>query len=299
MSNKKRPAKRNKPVAAVTAEATSVAQGMPVENKGQGRIRSMVKLNTKEYQLLGGRIGISFILKTGKDVKRRLTVFDEQRERNMAIRHCPDEISIFVEDQNENAFVEPIIFYRGHLQVDRTKQATQKFLANHPDNKINGGSLFEEIDDELEAEKAVDLTDVKINIYNAVRNKIDEANGEMELEALVAVLDNSVEKASKMGIESLKRRIYQEIESSPNYFLNEKGDLTIFEDDYITTKYFILRAIQEGVIKKSPNNRTMNWVKDNAVIAVAPSGTELIEFFTDYLGTQSGLLVGQEINKRS
>lgn len=259
--------------------------------------KSSVK--TKEYRLTDDRSGLGFVLKTGKDKKRRLMVWDEKIELSRPIRHCPSEKSIFIDEQTEYAFVQPIIFMHGYLEVDRTQQITQQFLDNHPDNSANGGSWFEEVNDEKEAEQDLIIDELKIDIYNAVRNKAKEDGGEYELEAVVAVLENSVQEASEMGLKSLKRRIYQEIESNPLYFADDSGNVTIFEDDYVSRKYFVLRAIKEGIIKKSVNNKSIVWVRDNTMIATAPRGLELVDYFADFLSTEEGMLVGEEIKRRS
>ena len=162
-------------------------------------------LKTKEYRLTDDRSGLMFVLKTGKDKKRRLLVWDEQKELSRPIRHCPSEKSIFMDEQTEYAFVQPILFNHGYLEVDRTKQITQRFLDNHPDNVANGGTWFEEVNDEKEAEDDLIIDELKIDIYNAVRKKANEDGGEYELEAVVAVLENSVQVASEMQIKSLKR----------------------------------------------------------------------------------------------
>tara|TARA_R110000796_G_scaffold23144_1_gene66654 strand:- start:2426 stop:3244 length:819 start_codon:yes stop_codon:yes gene_type:complete len=256
-------------------------------------------LKTKEYRLCDNRRGLMLILKTGKDKKKRLMVWDEKSEISRPIRHCPSEKSIFIDEQTEYAFVEPILFLSGYLEVDRTKQITQKFLDNHPDNAVNGGSWFEEINDEQEAEDDLTLEELKNDVYNAVRKKALEADGEYELEAVVAVLENSVQKASEMQLNSLKRRIYQQVQSNVEYFTDDNGNVNIFEDEYIMRKFFVLRAIKEGIIKKSINGKSMVWVKDNSAIASAPRGLELVEYFADFLGTDEGLLVSEEIKKRS
>ena len=102
-----------------------------------------------------------------------------------------------------------------------------------------------------------------------------------------------------MKVKSLKRRIYQEIEADPFYFCDDNGNVTIFEDDYITRKYFTLRAIKESIIKKSSNNKSMVWVRDGKVIVSAPRGIELTEHFAEFLSTDEGMLVSEEIKKRS
>ncbi len=255
------------------------------------------KFTSKEYRLTDDRAGLAFILKTGKN--KKLLIFDEDKGISRPIRHCPSEKSIFVDEQSEQAYVEPIIIMHGNIEVPREAQQTQAFMDNHPDNVANGGSWFEEINDEAEAENDLIIDEIKIDIYNAVRKKASEDGGEYELESVVAVLENSVQEASEMGLKSLKRRIYQEIESNPLYFCDEDGNVNIFEDDYVTRKYFALRAIKEAIIKKSANNKSMVWVKDGKNIATAPRGLELIEYFADFLGTEEGMLVSEEIKRRS
>lgn len=261
------------------------------------RVTSTKKFVNKEYRLTDDRSGLAFLLKTGK--KRNLLVFDEEVGLSRPIRHCPSEPSIYIDKQSEFALVEPIIFMHGYLEVPRQAQITQQFLDTHPDNVANGGTWFEEVNDEKVIENDVAIDELKVDIYNAVREKAKEDGGEYELEAVVAVLENSIQEASEMGVKSLKKRIYQQIEADPYYFTDDNGNVTIFEDDYINRKYFVLRAIKEAIIKKSPNNKSMVWVRDNKMIASAPRGVELVEYFTDFLGTEEGMLVSEEIKRRS
>lgn len=255
------------------------------------------KFVAKEYRLADNRSGLTFLLKTGK--QKNLLVFDEEKGISRPIRHCPNEPTIYADKQSDFALVEPIIFEHGYLKVPREAQITQLFLDAHPDNAANGGTWFEEVNDEKEAEADLIIDDLRIDLYNAVRNKLAEEDGVYELEAIVAVLENSVQEASTMSPQSLKRRIYQEIENNPLYFADDNYNVTIFEDDYINRKYFVLRAIKEAIIMKSPNNKSMLWVRDKKTIATAPRGLELVEYFADFLGTEEGMLVSEEIKRRS
>ena len=258
---------------------------------------SNVKFKAKQYRLTGDRSGLAYIIKTGKN--RKLLVFDEEKGLSRPIRHCPNEQTIYADKQSEFAFVEPLWFMHGLLEVPREKQITQQFLDNHPHNTANGGSLFEEINDEKEAEIELRVDDIKIDIYNAIREVAAQKGGEYKLEAVVAVLEDSIIKASKLELSGLKRRLYREVESDWEFFTDDSGNVTIFEDDYISRKYFVLRALREGIIKKSPNNKSMAWVRDGKLIATAPRGVELTDFFTDFLATEDGMLVGEEIKRRS
>lgn len=262
---------------------------------------------TKSYRLTDNRSGESFLLKVGKNGK--LTIFDPDFKRKdggkgarRAIRHCPNQKSIFMDEQDKHALVEPIIFHFGQLDVPDSEPITQQFLDNHPSNAVNdpdGGGWFEPVDDEMEAKESISDEELKNDIIYAVRQMAGTKDGIHELSAVAAVMLNSVEEASKMQIEQLKRVIYNEIDRNPHYFTDDNGNVNIFDDDLIKRKYLVLRAIKEGILKKNAMGRSMLWARDNTVIATAPRSIDLVDFFCDFLTTDEGMLVAEEIAKRS
>jgi hypothetical protein len=256
----------------------------------------MAKLRNKTYRLADDRSGESCMIKTGK--KGSLTIFDEETNSRKAIRHCPNQKSIFMDEQDKFGLVEPIIFNYGYLEVPANQPITQAFLDAHPSNSENGGGWFEPVDEEKESKESIFYDELRIDIKYAVRQMAKKKDGIHELSAVVAVVLDDVNEASQMGIESLKRVIYNEVDADPTYFTDDKGNVNIFDDDSIKRKYLILRAIKEGVIKKSPNNRAMVWTKDKKQIVTAPRGVELVEHFADYLTTEEGMLVLEEITRR-
>ena len=60
----------------------------------------------------------------------------------------------------------------------------------HPDNVANGGSIFEVVDDEKDAEDTLEVEELILDIKQAIRDKAREATESslIELEAAVAVL---------------------------------------------------------------------------------------------------------------
>lgn len=255
------------------------------------------KYTEKSYRLTEDRSGEAFLLKTGKN--RRLLTFDAEKGYNRAIRHCPNEKSIFIDEQSEHALVEPIIFYKGVLTVSATDQTTQRFLDAHPSNVANGGNWFEAINDDADATEEVEMEDLILDIKNMIREKAKEDSGIYALEMVVAVMIDSVEKASQMSEEALKRVLYNEADRNPYYFTDDNGNVNIFDNESMQRKYLTIRAIKDGVIKRSPNSKSILWTKDNTVIATAPKGLELIDYFADYLSSDEGMLVIEEIKRRS
>lgn len=264
----------------------------------------MAKSTAKSYRLTDDRSGESFMLKTGK--KGNITVFDPEYSRGngqkgarRAIRHCPNQKSIFMEEQDKHALVQPIIFINGYLEVPNNQPITQEFLDSHPSNVANGGGWFEVVNEEQEAKESIQDEELKMDIMYAVRQMAKEEDGIHELRAVVAVITGSVEDTYVMGIEELKSIIYNTIESDPSYFTDENGNVTIFDDDDIKRKYLVLRAIREGIIKKDATGRSMLWARDKKVIATAPRSIDLVDYFSEYLTSEDGMLVAEEIVRRS
>lgn len=256
----------------------------------------MAKNKTTLYRLAEGRSGRSCTIKTGK--KGTLTVHDEDKNVRRAIRHCPNQKSIYRDEQDDYAVVESIVFISGILEVPNNQPLTKKFLDSHPSNIANGGSWFESIDEEKEARESTNLEEKIVEIKSAVISKSKEEDGIHELSALVAVFTDSIDEATSLGIESLKREIYNEIEMDPDRFIDDNGKVTIFDDHEIKRRYLVLRGLKDGVIKKTFNNKSIAW-KTGEVIATAPISINVIDYFTDYLTTDEGMKVAEEITRRS
>ncbi len=256
----------------------------------------MAQLKNKTYRLADSRSGESFMLKTGRN--GRLTIFDEEKGVRRAIRHCPNQGSIFIDEQDQYARVSPIIFTNGYLTVSAKDPITQQFLDLNPSNVANGGTWFEAIDEEKEAKESIEIDELQIDLKYTVRQTAKKKDGIHKLKAEVAVLTGSIDRAAKQGIEELKQELYNHIEIDPYYFTDDVGNPNIFDNEDIFRKYMVLKALKDGVLRKSPNNKTMTW-KDKTVIVSAPIGVDLIEYFTGYLTTDEGMLVLEEMTRRS
>ena len=257
----------------------------------------MKQLQDKIYRLADNRSGESFMPKTGRN--GRLTIFDEEKNIRRAIRHCPNQASIFIDEQDKFARVSPILFTSGYITVSGKNPVTQLFLDVHPSNVANGGKWFEFIDEEKEAKESIEVDELQIDLKYAVRQTAKKKDGIHKLKAEVAVITGSIDKASRKGIEELKQELYNHIESDPYYFTDDSGNANIFDNEDVFRKYMVLKALKDGVIRKSPNSKTMLWGKNKEAIVSSPIGVELVEYFTSYLTTDEGMLILEEITRRS
>lgn len=263
---------------------------------GKPTAKSEFKIAKKTYRLLNDVSPKTFLLKTGRN--NDLLIFDPEEGVNRAIRFAPNERSIFVDEQSDFANVKPIIFESGYLQTKDTDVNLQAFLDSHPGNKANGGGIFELVDPEKDAREANKKEDLILDIKFAVRQKEKQKDGVFALETVAAVLKGNIADVRGLTPDELKRVIYAEAEKNPTRFVDSKGNVTIFEEDKTARKYLVLRAMHDGVIKTSANNRMITW-DDGTKIVDVPISIRPTDFLTDFLQTEDGMLLAEEITKRS
>lgn len=257
--------------------------------------KKSVQAKDKLYQLRKGLNPLTYIIKNG----RRGDLIIYKDNKNRAIRFCPNEQSVYVDEQSEFALVQDVIFEKGILNVPAREVIKQQFLDEHPDNIANGGGLFKELDEEKGAEEAVNKEDLILDIKYEIRNKAKEKNAEELLKPVASVILNSIDKANRMTIKELQNVLYRKAESNPQYFIDNKGNVDVFENESNFKRYFIMTALKDGVIKQSFDKKAFIWGDTKELIAQAPRGVELIDFFIEFIGTQEGILVAEEIKKRS
>ena len=245
----------------------------------------------KSYKLLK-ITPLTFTLKVGRD--NNLLVFDEKKRVQRAIRHCPNESTIYVDLQSKVAVVEPLIFINGFINTKKEDVITQKFLESHPKR----GILFDLVDKGAESEENVNMEELVLDVKQAIRDKVKEDGGTEELRAVVSVLISNVGKASKMSVAELKDAAYDSVDSNINRFINEDGDITIFEDTDIKRKAIAQHAFDSGLIQVDPSNNKIFWADNKATITLVPVGRNYLDFFAEYLEEEEGMQVAREISKR-
>lgn len=249
------------------------------------------KLVAKNYRLLRYE-PLTFTLKVGRG--NSLLVFDQSKRINRAIRHCPNESSIFVDEQSPNAVVEPIVFLRGLLETKDTDVITQQFLDVHPKR----GQIFDLIDDAADAAALTDIEEVKIDVKQAIRKKAKEDGGAEELGIILSVLLSDAAAVARMGISEIKNELYDLVEENVNRFVDEDGEVTIFDDVDIKRAAITQHAFNSGVIQVSADGSKVMWSDSKSTICHIPVGQNHIDFFSRFLGTEDGLKVAVEISKR-
>ena len=87
------------------------------------------------------------------------------------MRYCPNEPSIWADEQGDNARKETVAFRDGKLFVPKDKPNLRKFMDLHPMNINNGGKIFRQVDKKKDAEVELKKEFILSEAIGMVRDK--------------------------------------------------------------------------------------------------------------------------------
>jgi len=238
---------------------------MATRRKGVAAPQAAKKKQTYIYKLLDGGGIVSIIPSKG------VTIYDESKNEVREIRYCPNQKSIFVDEQSGAATREPIKFYEGLLAVPHTKPNLIAFMEAHPSNTANGGRMFEAVDHEKKHEESVEQEFLIHDAIMLIREK--------SAEELVPV-------GSHFGIvlgdsiPDFKYELLNVAKSKPKEFIES------FDNPVVTMKAKITRAADFGLIKL--NESGAYWSDGNRLIVATPTGYSSLNTLTQHCLTDKG-----------
>ena len=197
------------------------------------------------------------------------------------IRYCPNEPSIYVDEQSQYAIVESVVFREGTLMVPAEQSNLQDFLDAHPDNMANGGSSFYIVDMEHDAEEELESEFLVHDAVSMVRDT--------ELDGLlpVAMFLNIDPKRPSVEI---RRELLTHAKSNPKRFLE------MFDNPIVKVKAVLIQAVDFQILKIT--SETMRWFDSNQVIITTPAGQDTLDVMARFCLTDKGALVYAEVTNR-
>lgn len=248
--------------ATVSTPTASKVKRNPVDETKQNKVYNIVK---------GG--GIWFKLK-----QNNITIFDEETQKVRQLRYSPNENSVWADEQGENIIREQIVFQGKNLVVPYTNPPLQKYLALHPDNKANGGSVFELVDTVKNAELELDTEFAMLDAVAMVRDKsVDEL---MPVAMFLGINTN------QKNLE-IKRELLREAKANPTRFIQ------MFDNPMVKTKSVIMSAIDFQIVKADEDG--LKWFDSNRLIIATPVGQETLDIATRFCLSEKGAVVFEEI----
>lgn len=229
----------------------------------------------KIYQLQSGG-GIWFKL-----AQSDITIYDSEKDTVRSIRYCPNEPSIFVDEQSVHARRAHIIFVDKLLGVPANQPNLQEYLDKHPGNVKNGGALFFEINHEKKTDTLLQDEFIIHDAISLIRDKsIDE------LIPVILYLGISLDQRNQ----EIRRELLVEAKSNPKAFIE------MFDNPLVKMRASITMAESNGILKI--NKDGVFWADSNRLILAIPLGQDGVDMMTKFCLSEKGSLVHQEILKR-
>ena len=197
------------------------------------------------------------------------------------IRYCPNEPSIYVDQQSQYAILEAVVFREGTLMVSPEQPNLQDFIDAHPDNVANGGNSFYAIDIEHDAEEELDN---EFLIHDAVSMVRDT-----ELDGLLPVAMFLNIDPKKPSVE-IRRELLSHAKANPKAFIE------MFDNPIVKVKAIIIQAVDFQILKIT--SESMRWHDNNQVIITTPAGQDTLDVMARFCLTDKGALVYAEITNR-
>ena len=228
----------------------------------------------KSYRLTRDVAPLSFMLPTQNSRRFALMHFDEGTGTNRELRYARNQKSPFVDEQDGNAILEPVIFEDGLLYVGKENQVLQKFLHYHPLN----GVKFEEINKAKDATEEVDYLLVQADALIEAKSLSIE-----QLENVCRVLFNM--DTSKTSTAEMKRDILVFAKNNPSDFLD------VITDPELQLVGTVQRFFDQGLLtfRKSNKEVWFNLSSNKTKLLNVPFGEEGIDLVVSYMKSDDGI----------
>ena len=234
------------------------------------------EIKDKLYQLSINESPIAFMVKT-----RGILWFDEEKGYEREIKYCENQKTVFVDEMKGPERLSRIVFRDGKLFVPKEKQTLQRFLAIHPDMD----KKFYEYNPVKEAEDDLDVLEYEIQALTMAQGiDIDHAEAILRTE-----LGN---KVSRMTSKELKRDLLLFARNNPELFLE------LANDENINIRNVGIKAVENGIIALSSDQRTFKWASNDRKLITVPFDENPYSALAAYFKTDEGIEVYQTVEKK-
>ena len=265
---KRSPGRPKAPAAAATAPAPAAPKKRTIK-----RQENLTK--TVEFEI-PKRAGVVYMLP-----QKGVTVYDPEEDTVREIRYCPNEPSIWVDEQSDNAIKESVAFREGKLFVPREKPNLKKFLDMHPMNIGNGGKLFKEVDKKRDAEKELEREFKLTEAVAMVRDK--DIQDLLPIALYFKVNINQPTSEIRYNLLRIAKNKTQEF-------------IEAFDSPQVTTRATIQQAGDYQIINMK--NDGVYWFDSNSLIVSVPVGQDPTDVMVRFCLTEKGAPVLGDIEER-
>jgi hypothetical protein len=213
--------------------------------------------------------------------QKGVTVYDPEVDSVREIRYCPNEQSIYVDEQSDSARREAIVFNEGRIFVPKNKPNLRKFLESHPQNIANGGNLFREVNKKLDAEKELER---EFSINEAVMMVREKDIQELLPVALYFNIDIN------RPVSEIRFGLLRIAKSKPQEFIEA------FDSPQVQVRSIVQQAGDYQMINIKKD--AVYWFDSNALIVSVPVGQDPVDVMTRFCLTDKGASVLSTLEDR-
>lgn len=259
---------QSKPEPAKTEAAVMDAPKPQAKKQAPAFKRTVQENTSKVYQALKNK-GPAFMI-----MSRKISVYDKSTDSLRTARYCPNENSIWMDEQSDNSRTEPIIFRDGFLTVRPDQPNLRNFLELHPSNVSNGGNEFKVIDTKSDAESVVKK---EFEVFDAISMIKNSDTNDLLSVALYFKVDIDRQMSE------IKHDLLIIAKKKPAAFIQA------FDDPIVKCKATVKQALDYQVIKSRKDS--VRWYDSNGIIVSVPHGQDAIDIMSRFCLTEKGASV--------
>jgi len=260
-----------------TVEASSAPTIAAVETK------RVVKRKLKD-EALEPAVYTTINNKGGSWLKIRtsgLTYFDKEKNQVRAIRYCPGEQSIYIDEQSGQSTTEHVVLQDKLLHVATHQPNLRAFMDSHPDNQANGGRVFFKVQKEAKSEKII--AD-EFLVHDAITLIKDKPINDLLPLAMALNINTDQQNID------IKRELVLMAKRSPQKVLD------MFGNPLVEARSTVKQGFDFQIVKDVSG--AVVWYDTGKMIVSVPVGQDRIETLTRYVMTDQGASVLAEIERQ-
>tara|TARA_R100001463_G_scaffold89805_5_gene144533 strand:+ start:616 stop:1455 length:840 start_codon:yes stop_codon:yes gene_type:complete len=206
--------------------------------------------------------------------QKGVTVYDPEDDAVREIRYCPNEQSIWADEQGDKAKKQAVVFRERRLFVPKEKPNLRKFMDIHPMNAANGGNLFRQVDKKRDAEKELEQEFLLNDAISMVRDKSIE-----ELLPVALFFGFNVNSPTS----EIRFNLLNVAKKKPGEFIQS------FDNPQVQARSIVKQAGDYQFINLKKDG--VCWFDSNSLIVSVPVGQDPLDVMTRFCLTEKGASV--------
>ncbi len=234
------------------------------------------------YVLKGNKKPLVYTIPSKHTQAKPLLYFDKELRKQRELRYATNQSSPLVDEQQGTVTLGKIAFRAGILRVPKDEVALQKLLSLYHPFK---DKVYEEYNAVQEAEDDVDMFELELEAMNLAKS--------MDVDMLEAIL--RVEFGSKVAnstSKELRRDALVFARRNPGLFL------TLATDEDVELRSIGARAVEQGIIKLSSDQRTFTFGDNGRKLMTVPFNEHPYSALAAFFKTDDGMEVYNHLTKR-